>query len=232
MAFSCVQSKSASGSGTTLAITFNSDTTSGNFIGVGAAVFANATLACADNKSNTYPGSNGRQSVLYGTSSRCSIFDAANITGGASHQVTATAGSSGTIAMAIAEYSGVKTTTPWQVGTIQNSLATTSPTSGNTGTTTETDELVFGVIYCPPSTVNYTAAGGTASSGAVGSSLVERQEIDTAGGETLSIGDKLSGAVGATSTAWTSSTSQDHSVGCEAYLNAAAGDTLMAAICF
>lgn len=220
MAFSCVQSKSGTAASGVLTVTFTSTTTSGNLICAGSAHFGNGTHSLADAGTNSW---NIRQSSTLG-SVRTQITDAVNITGKASHAVLLTATNAGDRCMGISEYSGAHTL-PSDVGTVGLANSTTAAASGNTASTAEATELVFGYTYAPSTNTNYTCVGGTATSGAVGSSMVKRQEVDSGGGETLAIGDKTSGAVGATSVAFTSSATTDHVVGCWTYKNAAAGST-------
>lgn len=132
----------ASGTATTSSI---GTTTTGNLMVVCCAsnsATSNDFSSVTDNKSNTYT----RAKSQPGNATDVEIWYAANITGGASHTVTATTTNGfRNVALVAQEYSGAATTTPLdQTAGATGTSAT--PSSGATATTTQADEMVFGAL--------------------------------------------------------------------------------------
>lgn len=148
MPISRVQTKSASvNPATTVSVTFDSATASGNLIVlcVGnyyAGVNAGGAWTASDNKGNTW-ASAGVHDV---TSGKIQIFYAANITGGASHQVTITvAGAATYTALTAVEYSGAATVSPFdQFAASRTTASQAAYASPATATTAQADELLVG----------------------------------------------------------------------------------------
>lgn len=141
-----VQTKSANSAGyvTTFNMTFDSSTTSGNTI-ICAVAYNNdtaGTLSLSDNKGNSY------SQVVSGSQpdTQAQLYYAANITGGASHQMTATmSANSHDIALICREYSGLSTS-PLDKSAGGTTAAGTSHTSATTAATTQANELVVAMV--------------------------------------------------------------------------------------
>ena len=144
MAISFVQS--TTGNATTSPTTttaFAGSTTSGNLIVVTTADDSGLTTsvsAVADSKGNAYT-----QVVNISSSSSMQIWYAKNITGGASHTVSATwnTGNTGRCVLVAQEFSGCDTSNPLDQNTSTGSTGT-AVSSGASPTTTQAAELVVG----------------------------------------------------------------------------------------
>lgn len=125
-----------SASSTTHNLTFPGSTTTGNTVIVIARVGANTTVAGSDSKGNSYALD---QSVFQATDGhKLCVLRASNITGGSSHQVTLTLGTSAACRWIIDEYGGnfaLHGTPPTATGN------GTGPSSGNQ-TTSATCALI------------------------------------------------------------------------------------------
>lgn len=145
MALAFVQSAKVSAAGFPQTLTtpaFASDTTSGNLIVVGAMSQsgANAIDSVTDSKSNTYTR---RGQANSSTSINCEIWVAENITGGASHTVTATENGFLTGGVIAFEISGAATSSSFDVTAGTNGTGG-SLSSGNTATTAQANEILIG----------------------------------------------------------------------------------------
>lgn len=134
--------------GTARSTTFGSSTVSGNMIIVAYGGSNASSLVASDNKGNSYT------TVVDGATSGAAIAYAMNITGGASHQVTATVTSNGNAAhMIVLEYSGITTSSAFDQGAQSSGFVANS--SVTTGSISQAVELLFGALLY----------GGTATAG-------------------------------------------------------------------
>lgn len=173
--------------GTSNAVTFASSVTAGNLIVVAVSLWNPnsdaAVSSITDNKGNTYflavddpVGQNGGTEPL-------AIYYAYNVTGGSSFQVTVNTANSSYITVAINEYAGATTTDPLDKTAHDNAVgaASTNGNSGNTATTAQADELIFGAF-------NHLSTDTTA---AAGSGFTMREfNNDNTNSETLYTEDK------------------------------------------
>lgn len=217
MPISRVQSKSGQVSpATSVTVTFNSATTSGNLLvlcvtSYYAGANAGGTWTVSDNKGNTWSSATSSD-----TFSRIQIFYAENITGGSSHQVTLSV--SGIAAYMIAtavEYSGVATSSSLdQSGSAYTATNTTSYTSPTTGTTSQADELLIGCHHAYQSSATPTPSGSFST-------------VATQTGSTLhvhTVQDRIVSATGAYASAGTwSTTGANHTDGIATFKAAAGG---------
>lgn len=162
-AIAYVQKKSATtASGTSVAATFTSSNTAGNFIVVVTRNSSGQTTGTpTDTAGNTY-----LKAVDLNTAANryMAIYYAMNVASQASNQVTVTNGTSvGNFQVIIAEFSGVATSSALDLTGSAYNAATASPTSTLTGTTAQADELVIG--GCTDGVFTYSA--GTNSFGAL-----------------------------------------------------------------
>ena len=175
----------SSSSAASLATTFTSATTTGNFVVVAVAVFEGTAInSVTDNKSNTYTAD---FNVVLATR-RIAVFSSPNITGGASHSVTVALASVSEITVAIHEYSGVATTASLDQTKTNDNASSTTWTSTATATTTQADELLFGIAYDPFSSTTTYAAGA---------SYTARITQTNPSGDTLFTEDRVVAATGA-----------------------------------
>ncbi len=141
MANALVQTKALyqnNGAGTTDAIVWNSNTTTGNMVLVSIGIVGTTVSSITDSQSNTYTKIDGT-----GTS-RAELWYAYNITGGTTPTVTATCGAIGAnVTMIIREYSGLTTTDPLDKHVVGTG-ASTAASSGATAATAQANELVVG----------------------------------------------------------------------------------------
>lgn len=140
------QSKTGTGTSSAVTVTLDSPSSSGNMIEVTVSGRVGATapgsFAITDNKGNTY--SLVVQSVGWVNTFGQSVakYRAYNITGGASHEITATPTNIGSgIGVIAAEHSGLTTTDPNDQSAASSNFGG-SISSGNTGTLAQADELV------------------------------------------------------------------------------------------
>lgn len=168
------QSKSAdlgsqsSGGGT---ITFTSNVTAGSLLVVAVRLGATGrTITLGDDKSNTY--STAYFSTDDGQGDSLAVLYAMNAAAGATTVTISFSGAATTVRVAVHEYSGIATSNAFDQPAKQNFAATTTPTSGNTSTTAQGDELLFG--YCE------NGAGFTAAFTA-GSGYAKREELTSGG---------------------------------------------------
>lgn len=156
MAAAIVQSKSAQGSGGSVAVTFDSAVTAGNAVIVLATAFSStAPSAASDNKSNTYT-----RHVSGASNISVAIFSALNVTGGSSFQVTVTGSSD--VSAAIFEVSGLATSAAFDVSAT-NGGTSASHSTGTTAATAQADAIAFAVTgHDGVSTADPTLPGGSA----------------------------------------------------------------------
>lgn len=138
-----------SGEGTSVSLTFNSSTTSGNLIEVTVSQGddSNAILwGVTDNKGNTYLTN---ATTLRSTGASGTVlqkFYIYNAVGGASHQVDVTLEGGGEatnpFAVSIAEYNNIETASDPLDKTAEGTATSTSPTTGSSGTLSQANELV------------------------------------------------------------------------------------------
>lgn len=133
-----VQAVGNSGTGTTGTCAFTSNVTAGNFI-VAHVSSAVAAITPTDTRGHTYLASQAESVV--NTNNRTRLYYVANITGGA-NTVQVTFGSSSKWILNIAEYSGIKTTSPL----LQVNAGTGFGTAANSGniTITVADTMLLG----------------------------------------------------------------------------------------
>lgn len=201
----CLQSRSSAGSGTSLALSFLSDTTTGSLFvaGIGAAAGGSTNVSASDNKSNTYTP---RGTVNAGATIEAAICETPGGTGGAGHQVTGASSSSADIEMVICEYSGVEAVSAFD----QSATNTGSGTSASTGTTAtlaQADELVVGFAYSYGSLANVSAPT-LDTDGPVGSTALLRREQDGTA-ESVGLADKSVADTAGTSITFTWAASED-----------------------
>lgn len=136
MGIAFVQEKGGGFSAGPVTITFGSATTTGDLIVAGVLAYdpgasndATAASSVTDNYSNTYTRITGLQhptNIFY----RLDLYYAKNISGGASHQVTASNGISPDLAVIALEYSGADPSSPLDQSVI-NSAVSSNPDPGS-----------------------------------------------------------------------------------------------------
>jgi hypothetical protein len=144
---------------TSVSLTFDSSTAGGNFIALYIpSYYRDATnspqdYSASDNKSNTYT----KAFESAGVTGSLECWYAENISGGASHQVTISSPVGSYFMFAVAEYSGVATSSAFDTSAVspQDTPATTY-TSGSTASTAQADELLFGAVFSYNGTVSVT----------------------------------------------------------------------------
>jgi hypothetical protein len=151
MAISLVQTKTngSNSGGTTLALTWASNTTTGNLIIVAVSTQLATVGTPTDSQGNTYTLINSGQVTWNTGSSDFNLYYAKNITGGAGSVTVNMSGTTGFAVNAAArEYAGLDTTAPLdQVAKATDGGAqATSVSSGATPTTTQASELVVGAV--------------------------------------------------------------------------------------
>ena len=163
-----IQHNSATGTGTTIAATFGSNTTTGNLVFVGCSWgTTNVTPTCADSQGNTYALYDKVWDATNGQGA--AIFVAPNITGGTTPTVTVTFGGSSVPdrSIEIWERSGHTTSTPVDQHTGQLNTSpgtgTDGATSGTASTTTNADDDILGKFTDITGT-SYTVSVGTSFS--------------------------------------------------------------------
>lgn len=127
-----------------LAATFPATTTAGNLIVVGSRVGDQGltSVACTDDVGNTYQQAT---SSYFATLGSGFIFYCRNAAPANTITVTVTGGTTPTNRFVCHEYSGCDKITPFDVATSQSQAGTATPSSGNV-TTSEDNELLFGMI--------------------------------------------------------------------------------------
>ena len=141
-----LQFKSGSVSpGTSVTVTLPNHTTARNELIVAVTdYYANAqdgaSFAITDSYHNTW-----KQAVDYQPGSRLIVYYAENITGGANHQITVTATIGAYIIVTAVEYAGLATSNSLDV--IATNRATGSSYTSTSATTTQGNELLFGLHH-------------------------------------------------------------------------------------
>src|SRR6266404_5617389 len=172
------------GTATSATLAFNSNNTAGNWIGVCVrAGHSGQIFTVIDSQGNTY-----RRAAQYNVTvdtpngHTLGIFYAENIAGGA-NAITVSDTISGTMRIAIVEYSGVAATNSLDVFAVAQGNGV-SPNSGN-ATTTSSGELLLGAISSAYS-ASFTAGNGFAIEGSVptapNTKLIAEDRIQTAAG--------------------------------------------------
>ena len=180
------------GTATSATLAFNSNNTAGNWIGVCVrAGHSGQIFTVTDSQGNTY-----RRAAQYNVTvdtpngHTLGIFYAENIAGGA-NAITVSDTISGTMRIAIVEYSGVAATNSLDVFAVAQGNGV-SPNSGN-ATTTSSGELLLGAISSAYS-ASFTAGNGFAIEGSVpaapNTKLIAEDRIQMAAG-TVSAGAVL-----------------------------------------
>jgi hypothetical protein len=202
MSVSIVQRNSsdiASGAGP-FTISFGANTTPGNLILVAARVGGTSTLSVTDDKSggsNTY---NTDASLLHTGLGTAYIFSAPNA--GAAKVITLTLSAATTVRVAIYEVSGLATATPLdKTSSLYTATGSTSVNSGNTPTTTQASEWLFGV--CAGNAAETTTAG-------VSQSYTIEDEVPAAPNARLSTEDVSVNATGIFQADFGVTTGTDH----------------------
>lgn len=158
-AIAFVQSKNVNGIGPTCAPVFTSNITTGNAIIVAIRIGDVTNVpTIADTGLNTYV--EDRRQVQTTDVHRTFIFSALNISGNLADTVTVTVTGTPSLRCAIHEYSGLATSSALDQVNSNQVDATNAPDSGNV-TTTQADELLFGVVSSAQITIatagtNYT----------------------------------------------------------------------------
>src|SRR2546425_1096642 len=180
------------GTATSATLAFNSNNAAGNWIGVCVrAGHSGQIFTVTDSQGNTY-----RRAAQYNVTvdtpngHTLGIFYAENIAGGA-NAITVSDTISGTMRIAIVEYSGVAATNSLDVFAVAQGNGV-SPNSGN-ATTTSSGELLLGAISSAYS-ASFTAGNGFAIEGSVpaapNTKLIAEDRIQMAAG-TVSAGAVL-----------------------------------------
>lgn len=156
MAVALVQTAPAANAafGTSIAVTWSSATTTGNLIVVFVGSYSTGeALSVTDTQSNTYSSA-----ITHGVSFSVGLFYAQNITGG-SGSVTAhfSPSSGGVIFCHAREYSGLATSSVFDVGHAANG----SGTALNSGATATTSNAVELVVAAGALSTNGTMTAGT-----------------------------------------------------------------------
>jgi hypothetical protein len=173
--------------------------TTGNFIVVGFSSYqgaAGVVTGVTDTAGNTYQQAGSDESAD-GTH-HASVWYAENITGNASNVVTGTyTGSSAYRCIVVAQFSGVALSGSYdQASTLNITSSGTTHTSGNTGTTTQADEVVVGSYI--------VVTGGSTLSGSAPTVLGPNASNNNA------MGYKIVSSTGAQSTTLTSASSEQY----------------------
>ena len=214
MAISLVQAPTVvQGNGvSSVSLSFSSNTTAGNFVLVKAYAFKASTISFnTPTGGNTYALRGSPNNWTSTFRSICAVADAQNIAGGA-ETVTQTTSTTGDLALAIYEYSGLATAGAFdQVAYNQATSAT--PTSGSI-TTTQADALLVGSITHDTTTTTITP----------NASWTQRQEIEDATHCVMSDIDRVVGAIQTGLThQWTLGSSHDCSMAIASYKAAIVG---------
>lgn len=188
MAYTVVQTRNATGTGTSIAQTWASNTTTGNLIVV--QVFAaftafSAPSSVTDSQGNSYSQPTAAQVISNGG---IYTYIAQNITGGTTPTVTVNfSGSGQQNIVQIREYAGVVTASAVDVsgGSAGNSAAPSTTTASTTNAT----DLIIGSFAANLSPITFTAGAGfgnpstaTASSGTV---FIQDKEVASTGAQTV-----------------------------------------------
>lgn len=187
-----------SGSVTTRSFT----STTGNLLVVAVAAQNMATTqafsSVADNKGNTYSKAGSYVWCCGNPSYAVEIWYSSNIAGGSGHIVTAnsgtttTLGSSSNVFITVQEFSGIAHSSAFDV-TAGTAATSANPDSGNTATTSQANELVFGAAlggtfainpgsgFSNSSSVNHVGSNG-------GNFAVESKVVSSAGAYSATFG--------------------------------------------
>lgn len=189
---------SASGISSAAAATTNPFTSSNGqtIIAVANCRGQQTTVTFSDSNSNTWTETERRTANLIDGDTTVAVGRAFNITGGAGHTVTATFGAACSHhSLAIVVYSGLTTTDPFDVD-ISQAQNSSTPTSGNTVSTTQANELVVGAFGYNGGQTTHTAGSGYTK-------RIERCHTAFGGAVCVGIEDKNVSSVGAQAANWT-----------------------------
>lgn len=197
---------------------FSVNTTAGNIIIVALRVGGTATAAVTDDKSggsNTY---NSDASNAHSGLGTAYIFSAPNAGTAKVITITLTGGPT-TIRAAIYEYSGIATTTPLdKTSGLFTSSGPAAIDSGTTATTTQANELLFGVE------INNTVEGASSPTAGTSQSFVLEDKVPADPSARLATEDVVVSATGAYRADWHSiATGTDHIALIATYKAAAGG---------
>ena len=138
---------------TSLTLTFNSPTTTGNTLIVAVSDYY-ATLdpdnTISDNKGNTW-----KVAVNYTTASRVKVYYAQNITGGASHRITVSTPSSAYYVATAVEYAGIDNAGD-VVSFVKTNRASSAQYSTGSGSSAADRDLLFGVHHVYSTSATFT----------------------------------------------------------------------------
>ncbi len=158
MSASLVQGCHGFTGGTTATATFGSNVTAWNFIVVGFNIDpANSLTSITDSLGNTYHAAIGPTDSS--GNSRCYIYYAFNITGGANTITVIRGSTAGFATISASEFSGMQTGDSLDKTAGVGQASTTAYDSGNTATTTQSDELLIGFL-CTDQTTPLTFTAG------------------------------------------------------------------------
>jgi concanavalin A-like lectin/glucanase superfamily protein/galactose oxidase-like protein/Big-like domain-containing protein/IPT/TIG domain-containing protein len=169
------------GTATSTTLAFNTANSAGNFILVSVRASGNQTYTVSDSRGNTYKKAVQFNETVDGTT--LGLFYAENIFAGA-NTVTVSDTVSGTLRMAIFEYTGVATASSLD-GTATGQGTSATPVSG-TVTTTSSGDLLIGM---------FTTANP--SSPTAGTGYVIRETVPASPGAKLIVEDRVQTAAGA-----------------------------------
>jgi len=161
-------------SSATVSATFASTTITGNLIVVSCAAYSDGNFSAADGGTNTF--TQIRQTTWNNNEGNSVLWTGyvQNATGKASHQITCTnTVSNFRMAIRITEYSGIATTGALDQNAGSSGLDGTAASSGNTTTTAQANELLYGAIMAIKNTgagtitagASYTVRGSTLTAG-------------------------------------------------------------------
>lgn len=154
MAYAVVQTGNSSNAGSTSQGTVMGNTTTGNTIIATFSLLTNTVTSVTDSQSNTYT----KRRELTSNNSTISIWVAENITGGTTPTVTGNFSNISTVNILVREYSGLAAASFDQSAGAGGVAGTAS--SGNTSTTTQANELVFGAVHSSSNTPTAGAGFG------------------------------------------------------------------------
>ncbi|MGH9791148.1 MAG: hypothetical protein ACRD5W_08070 [Candidatus Acidiferrales bacterium] len=189
---------SASGISSAAAATTNTFTSSNGqtIIAVAICHGGHFSASLSDSNSNTWTQTELRTRNNVAGDLTFAVYRSFNIAGGSGHTVTVTfGGACSRNSIVIAVYSGLTTTDPFDVDTAQVQNSTT-PTSGNSATTTQANELVVGAF-------GYNGLQTTHTAGSGYTKRVERCHTAFGGMNCVAIEDKNVSSAGPQAADWT-----------------------------
>jgi hypothetical protein len=177
----------ASGSGTTVSKAFSSSTAAGNTIIVAVSWGNSSSISCADSQGNSYAVVTSAHDSV--NNQYLGICYATNIVGG-SDTVTVTFSSAASYhRLIISEYSGIATVNPVDAfnTNIADGTTVANNITSNSAVTTQSGDLIFGVVMDDTGTNNITAGTGFIQRASVnGKDMATQDMIQTAAGSVAS----------------------------------------------